>query len=44
MMWMFGRFAITQAEAHDFTAQLPGWWKRAAMLVIRNRCSTCRGC
>jgi 3-oxosteroid 1-dehydrogenase len=36
MMWMFNRFAITQAEAHDFTAQLPGWWKRAAMLVIRS--------
>jgi 3-oxosteroid 1-dehydrogenase len=35
MMWMFGRFAITQAEAHDFTVQLPGWWKRAAVLVLR---------
>jgi 3-oxosteroid 1-dehydrogenase len=36
MMWMFGRFAITQAEAHDFTVQLPGWWKRAAALVLRS--------
>ena len=34
MMWMFGRFAITQGEAHDFSAQLPGWWKRAAALVL----------
>lgn len=35
MMWMFGIFAITQGEAHDFTAQLPGWWKRAAMLILK---------
>ena len=33
MMWMFGRFAITQEEAWDFTVQIPGWWKRAAALV-----------
>jgi 3-oxosteroid 1-dehydrogenase len=35
MMWMFGRFAITQAEAHDFTVQLPGWWKRALALALK---------
>jgi 3-oxosteroid 1-dehydrogenase len=33
MMWMFGRFAITQEEAWDFTVQIPGWWKRALALV-----------
>lgn len=36
MMWMFNRFAITQAEAHDFTAQLPGWWRRAATLIVKS--------
>jgi len=36
MMWMFGRFAITQAEAHDFTVQLPGWWRRALTLIARS--------
>lgn len=36
MMWMFGRFAITQTEAHDFTAQLPGWWRRATMLILKS--------
>jgi len=36
MMWMFGRIAITQSEAHDFTAQLPGWWKRALALTARS--------